>query len=187
MIHQWLHEGFPIFPPVFPAFFCCCCYQLLHILPLATREDCSILLGSSSVHRHLTIGAATRFSFPVYSFCSETQQQVPRHSVPAPETVSDAEVISGTSFQFLIQIQKIFWYFPFFFPPLLWSMNRRDTCWKLWRDPYLVTRKPVFSFFALLMQVLYSDVLSSQRKRPVWVRSRNIFWFALEWEKQESH
>lgn len=116
MIHQWLHEGFPIFPPVFPAFFCCCCYQLLHILPLATREDCSILLGSSSVHRHLTIGAATRFSFPVYSFCSETQQQVPRHSVPAPETVSDAEVISGTSFQFLIQIQKIFWYFPFFFP-----------------------------------------------------------------------
>lgn len=98
-------------------FCCCCCYQLLHILPLATGEDCSILLGSSSVHRHHRIGAAAWFIFPVYSFCSKTQQQVLRHSVPAPETMSDTEVISGTSFPFLIQLKKYF--FNFSFLPLL--------------------------------------------------------------------
>lgn len=99
-------------------------YQLLCILPLATGESCSIFLGSSSVHRHCRTGAATWFIFPVCSFCSKSQQQVLRHSVPAPETISNTEVISGTPLSFLIKLQKYIYNFPFL--PLLWSINRVD-------------------------------------------------------------
>lgn len=129
----------------FNGFFFFGCYQLLHILPLATEEGCSNLIGSSSVHRHHKIVAANWFIFPVYRFCSKTQQQVLRHSVPAPET----EWCRGdfwNIFSISNSTPKIFLWLPSF-PSAVIHKQSRHSSRKLLKDSYSFAWKTKFSAF----------------------------------------